>query len=121
MATSFFTFTIYFIPLLNSLFSNTLTFPLDIIYNTYLRRLENVNANCNLGDSNSKIVNYFCRFQVDTSNIKQIKLKSKFTFSQGKVTLVGITPLAKMSMNNLQEMDDKYSILLSSNPSIYIY
>ena len=23
-------------------------------------------------------------------------------------------------MNNLQEMDDKYSILLSSNPSIYI-
>ena len=48
MATSYFTFNIHFIPLLNSLFSNTLTFPLNVIYNTYLRRLEEVNANCNL-------------------------------------------------------------------------
>ena len=58
--------------------------------------------------------------QAETANIKQIKFLPKFKFSQGKVTLAGITPLAKISMNNLEEIDDKYSELLSSNPSIYI-
>ena len=120
MAPSYFTFSIHFILLINSLFSETLTFPLDIIYNTYLRRLEPVNANCKKGESNSQMVSYLCTAQADTANIKQIKLKPEFTFSQGKVTLAGTTPLAKMSMNNLGKMDDKYSTLLSSNQSIYI-
>ena len=120
MAPSYFTFSIHFIPLLNSLFSDTLTFILIIIHNTYLRRLENANAVCNKGESNSQMVNYDCRVEADTANIKQIKFEPEFTFSQGKVTLAGTSPLAKMSMNNLEKMDDKYSSLLSSNPSIYI-
>ena len=120
MAPSYFTFTIHFIPLLNSLFSDTLTFILNIIYNTYLRRLENANAVCNKGESNSKMVNYDCRVEAETANIKQIKFEPEFTFSQGKVKIAGPSPLAKMSMNNLDKMDDKYSSLLSSNPSIYI-
>ena len=120
MAPSYFTFTIHFIPLSNSLFSDTLTFILNIIYNTYLRRLENANAVCNKGESNSQMVNYDCRVEADTANIKQIKFEHEFTFSQGKVKIAGTSPLAKMSMNNLEKMDDKYSSLLSSNPSIYI-
>ena len=120
MATSYFTFSIHFISLLNSLFSDTLTFPVDIIYNTYLRRLEGANANCNKDDSSSEMVNYNCIVEANTGNIKQIKFEHTFTFSQGKVTLAGTTPLAKMSMKNLKEIDDKYSTLLSSNPSIYI-
>ena len=119
MAPSFFTFIIHFIPVVNSLFSDTLTFPLNIVYNTYLRRLEEVNANCNKGESNSKMVNYDCRVEAETANIKQIKFEPEFTFSQGSVKIAGSTPLAKMSMNNLKETD-KYSELLSSNPSIYI-
>ena len=120
MATSYFTFSIHFIPLLNSLFSNTLTFPLNVIYNTYLRRLEEVNANCNLGESSESMVNYLCRVQAETANIKQIKFEPNFKFSQGNVKIAGTTPLATMSMNNLQNIDDKYSKLLASNPSIYI-
>jgi hypothetical protein len=120
MAPSYFTFTIHFIPLLNSLFSDTLTFILNIIHNTYLRRLENANAVCNKGESNSQMVNYDCRVEADTANIKQIKFEPEFTFSQGNVKIAGTSPLAKMSMNNLDKMDDKYSTLLSSNPSIYI-
>ena len=116
MAPSYFTFSIHFIPLLNSLFSDTLTFILNIIHNTYLRRLENANAVCNKGESNSQMVNYDCRVEA----VKQIKFEPEFTFSQGKVKIAGTSPLAKMSMNNLEKMDDKYSSLLSSNPSIYI-
>ena len=120
MAPSYFTFSIHFIPLLNSLFSDTLTFILNIIYNTYLRRLENANAVCNKGESNSQMVNYDCRVEAETANIKQIKFEPEFTFSQGKVKIAGTSPLATMSMNNLEKMDDKYSKLLSSNPSIYL-
>ena len=58
--------------------------------------------------------------QADTSNIKQIKFDPNFKSSQGKVKVGSVTPLAKMSMNNLKEIDEKYSTLLSSNPSIYI-
>ena len=120
MASSYFTFIIHFISLTNSLLAKTLTFPLTIIYNTYLRRLDDVNANCDLEESNSEsMVNYNCKVEADTANIKQIKLQPTFTFSDGKVSLAGITPLAKMSMNNLQDTN-KYSSLLSSNPSIYI-
>ena len=66
------------------------------------------------------MVNYLSTAQADTSNIKQIKFDPNFKFSQGKVKVGGVTPLAKMSMNNLKEIDEKYSTLLSSNPSIYI-
>ena len=121
MASSYFTFNIHFIPVANSLFSDTLTFVLNIIYNTYLRRLEDVNANCNIDSSSSaSMINYLCRVQAETANIKQIKFETNFKFSQGNVKIAGTSPLGKMSMNNLQNIDDKYSKLLASNPSIYI-
>ena len=121
MASSYFTFNIHFIPVANSLISDTLTFVLNIIYNTYLRRLEDVNANCNIDSSSSaSMINYLCRVQAETANIKQIKFETNFKFSQGNVKIAGTSPLGKMSMNNLQNIDDKYSKLLASNPSIYI-
>ena len=121
MASSYFTFNIHFIPVANSLISDTLTFVLNIIYNTYLRRLEDVNANCNIDSSSSaSMINYLCRVQAETANIKQIKFEPNFKFSQGNVKIAGTSPLGKMSMNNLQNIDDKYSKLLASNPSIYI-
>lgn len=108
-----------FIPITNSLLSKALTFPLTIIYNTYFRLLDDINANCNLDESNSEsMFNYNCKVEVDTVNIKQIKLKPEYTFSDGKLSLAGITPVAKISMNNVA--DNKYNSLLSSNQSIYI-
>ena len=121
MASSYFTFNVHFIPVANSLFSDTLTFVLNIIYNTYLRRLEDVNANCNIDSgSSASMINYLCRVQAETANIKQIKFETNFKFSQGNVKIAGTSPLGKMSMNNLRNIDDKYSKLLASNPSIYI-
>ena len=107
MATSYFTFTTHFKPLINKLFSKILTFPLNVIYNNYLRRLKEVNASCKLDESNSQMVNYLCTAQAETANIKHIKLLSNFKFSQGKVKVAGITHLAKISMNNLEKIDEK--------------
>jgi len=103
MAIFFFTFTIHFKPLINRLFSKILTFLLNVIYNNYLRRLEEFNANCKLDESNSQMVNYTCTVQADTANIKQIRFEPKFSFSQGSVKVAGTTPLAKMSMNNFRQ------------------
>ena len=100
MLTSSFTFTIHFIPLLNYLYSKVLKFPLSIIYNTYIRRLEeNSYAECILDENkNQSSTNYFCEVQVPNTNIKQIKLQPSFNFvSQDKVLLVGISPIAKIS------------------------
>jgi len=99
-----------------------LKFILKIIYNTNSKNLENYFANCALDEVNTKtIVNYKCKIQTSTDNMKQIKFRSDFKFDQkNNIKLIGITPLAKMFMNNLQDVNDKYSNLLSYNISVYI-
>jgi hypothetical protein len=66
------------------------------------------------------MLSYLCEVQAPTANIKNIKVNPEFNFGNGKVSLAGITPLAKMSMNDLKKVGDKYDSLFSSNPSIYI-
>lgn len=123
MATSSFTFTIHFIPISHYLYSRVLKFPLSIIYNNYIRRNEeNSYSECTLGEyKNQSSTDYFCVVQVPNTNIKQIKLQPSFNFvSQDKVLLVGISPIATISIDNIQKINNKFANLLSSNPDIFI-
>ena len=95
-------------------------FPLIITYYTSLRGLKEQYTNCTLTNSQS-MISYICEVQAQTSNIKQIKSESNFNFlSQNNVNLIGITPLAKMFINNIQNIEDKYDILLNPNQTIFI-
>ena len=83
MQTSYFTFNIYLISVKNNIFSKFLKFILKIIYNTNSKNLENYFANCALDEVNTKtIVNYKCKIQTSTDNMKQIKFRSDFKFDQ---------------------------------------
>ena len=67
------------------------------------------------------MTSYLCQLQSPTSNIKGIKSEPDFNFlSQNNVNLIGITPLAKMFMNNIQNIEDKYNLLLNPNQTIFI-
>jgi hypothetical protein len=79
---SAFSFYIYFVSLLNSIYSKTLTIPITIDYNRILRHLETTETTCTLQDSDSeKKLQYKCEAQADTANIKQIQIQPNFTFS----------------------------------------
>lgn len=115
-----FSFMVHFVPIKNYLYSKYLMFPLIITYYTSLRGLKEQYTNCTLTNSQS-MISYICEVQAQTSNIKQIKSESNFNFlSQNNVNLIGITPLAKMFINNIQNIEDKYDILLNPNQTIFI-
>ena len=123
MAKKSFTFNTHFIPLTGSLYSKKLIFSGSIIYNNnYFRQLEDSNFACTLSKNNAQSsTNYLCEVQVQNKDIKQIKLLTNFMFtSQDKVLLTGITPIAKMSLNNINKIDTKFNNLLLSNPPIFI-
>ena len=117
-------FFVYFIPLTNTLYSTTLIIPLSILYYSALRSLEDSYAICTLNESNNQsAISYHCKVQTQNNNIKQIKLQSVSNFnftSQSNVDFKGITPIAKMFMNNLEKIDANINNLLESNPRIYI-
>ena len=123
MAKKSFTFNTHFIPLTGSLYSKKLIFSGRIIYNNnYFRQLEDSNFECTLSKNNAQSsTNYLCEVQIQNKDIKQIKLLTNFMFtSQDKVLLTGITPIAKMSLNNINKIDTKFNNLLLSNPPIFI-
>ena len=123
MAKKSFTFNTHFIPLTGSLYSKKLIFSASIIYNNnYFRQLEDSNFECTLSKNNAQSsTNYLCEVQIQNKDIKQIKLLTNFMFtSQDKVLLTGITPIAKMSLNNINKIDTKFNNLLLSNPPIFI-
>jgi hypothetical protein len=104
---SAFSFYIYFVSLLNSIYSKTLTIPITIDYNRILRNLETTETTCTLQDSSSeKKLQYKCEAQADTANIKQIQIQPNFTFSDQNVNLAGITPLANSYMSNIQKVSE---------------
>ena len=117
------TFSTYFINLTETAFSKELIFPLPIIYdNTSIEGINDNYPKCSLNENAKPTINYFCEVQVQNENIKRIKFKPNFNFTgQSKVSLVGITPLARMNMNNLLKIDNKFNYLLLSNMSIYIF
>ena len=122
MKTASFTFIIYFVLVKNSIHAKNIIITIVIIYNSYLRRLENHEAVCTLDETNTNsIIGYKCNVQAPTANIRQIKLEDNFNFgSDNNMKLVGITPIAKLFMENLQEANDNYGNLLSSENTVYI-
>ena len=104
---SAFSFYIYFVSLLNSIYSKTLTIPITIDYNRILRNLETTETTCTLQDSDSeKKLQYKCEAQADTANIKQIQIQPNFTFSDQNVNLAGITSVANSYMSNIQKVSE---------------
>ena len=60
------------------------------------------------------------KYQIQILN-KLSKLQPSFNFvSQDKVLLVGISPIATISIDNIQKINNKFDNLLSSNPVIFI-
>jgi len=123
--TSYFSFNIYFVPTKNAIYSNRLTFPIEIIYNNLLRTLQNQNneANCTkVNDENEELkIRYSCEHQTKTDNIKQIKVNTNFTFgSQNNISLIGISPFATIFMDNLQNVQNKFNNLSNPDSKIYV-
>ena len=119
---SYFTFNIYFLPVINSIFSNNLIFPISVSYNSNIRLLlsKELEGNCNLIKiyTDSKY-EFFCTVETETKNIKQIKANPKFNFtSQKNIKVIGETPIAKMYMNNLKLIDEKFDEF--NNSFVYI-
>ena len=106
----YFSFYIYFITVINNIYSNKLIFPITVIYNSNIRLLKELGANCTLRNINTNLIyQYFCLVETETSNIRQIKINPEFIFlSQNNIKVISITPFAKMYMNNLELIDDKY-------------
>ena len=120
-----FTFNIYLTPTKNTLYTKLIQFPMIITYNRNIRRLlKETKANCTLDLVKSDIkYKYYCHVDEETNNIKEVKLIPDFYFvPQVNVTLTGISPLAKMFMNNmitLMHQDNIYGSLLE-NAFVYI-
>ena len=120
MHKSFFFFNIYFIPTKNIIYSNTLIFPIIITYYTNIRSLKELQGNCTLQETNmDSKYKYLCKVEGDTSNIKQIRILPDFKFiSQENITLIGITPFAKMYMDNVQLIGENFNYI--DNSTIYL-
>ena len=122
MQSSFFTFVIHFIPVKNIIFSKFVKFTVNIIYKTFLRRLQNYSSNCILVEtSTQKIVSYKCNVEVSTKNIKQIEFETDLKFDpKNHIKLIGITPFVKNLKDNLQEVNNIFTKLFTSNTTIYV-
>ena len=105
-----FSFFIYFIRLLQSLSYRKLRFPVRIDYQRLLRSLQDtqVNVDCTLEETESENqMKYSCQAPADTSRINNIKVVPEFTFDDKNISLAGITPLANMYMEKLQDVKDE--------------
>ena len=93
---------------------------LIINYNERIRILEEKEIECYLKKKNkTNIVSFFCETEIKNSNIKNVKIIPKFNFiNQTNITIIGLTPFARMYINNLQDIDDKYDNL--ENYIVYI-
>ena len=106
---SLISFYIYFVPVKNYLHSQKVRFAINIHYFSLLRLLQNKETVCTLENTPQSNQNkYLCLFQAETLKIKSIESNSEFTFeSDDDVVIIGITPLARMYMDNLQFIDNK--------------
>ena len=114
-------FTVIFILILNDIYSNLMKVHLIINYNERIRILEEkeLEIDCYLKTNNKKIASYFCETGIRNSNIKQVKIIPNFNFVyQNNIKVIGSTPFARMFMNNLQDIEDKYDNL--ENFFVYI-
>ena len=96
-------FYIYFVPVKNYLHSQKIWFPINIHYISLLRFLQSKEAICTLKNSHQSNQNkYLCIVHAEALKIRSIEGNPEFTFeSDDDVVIIGITPLAKMFMDNL--------------------
>ena len=113
LSSSSISFNILFTQILNEIYSNLMKVPLIIIYNENISLLEEKEIECYLKEKNiTNIVSFFCETEIKNSNIKNVKIIPKFNFiNQTNITIIGLTPFARMYINNLQDIDDKYDNL----------
>ena len=115
-------FNILFTQILNEIYSNSTKAPLIVISNDNIRILEEkeIEIECYLKEKKTtNIVSFFCETVIKNSNIKNVKIIPKFNFNnQINITIIGLTPFARMYINNLQDIDDKYDNL--ENNIVYI-
>ncbi len=117
---SYFSFYTYFAPINNTIISKKLNFPIIISYETNMRVLKETEGDCTLNEIITPLnYQYSCEVHEDTSNIKSISVQPDFIFlSQKDIDVIGITPLAKMFMNNLLMCDERFDKI--SNSTIYL-
>ena len=113
---SSFSFNLYLLLLKNYIYSNNLKAPVTVVSNSNIRLLKELEANCNLNKIYDGIkYEYECVVEAEISNIKQIKLNPEFNFlSQGNIKL-SETPFARMFMDHLELIDEKYDNFGNSN------
>jgi len=104
----------------NNLYSKRLRIPAIITYYNNIRSLKETEANCTLqNDLSDSKYQYLCEIYEETKNIKQIRVVPEFDFvTQENVTVIGISPIAKMFMGNIQNIDERYNLI--SNSTVYI-
>ena len=113
---SSFSFNLYLLLLKNYIYSKNLKVPVTVDYNSKIRLLKELESNCNLNKIYDGIkYEYECVVEAEISNIKQIKLNPEFNFlSQGNIKL-SETPFARMFMDHLELIDEKYDNFGNSN------
>ena len=117
---SFFSFYLYLGAVQNIIYFNFLRFPVSISFRTNIRLLKETEANRTRQNSLYDIeYQYLCEVYGDRKNMGQIQIKPEFNFgTQSNVGLAGITPFANQFMNDVQNADDSYGIMLNS--TVYI-
>ena len=96
------------------MFSYNLTMSVQLINNKTEKILEN-QAYCEKVDGNLEIVAYSCNVVADVSNVNSIKIEPDFNFESQDIKIVGISPIALVLMENVQNAKGKYDTLLESN------
>ena len=103
----------------NYVYSTLLNVTIIFNYNRALRRLEEKKGICTLEkngiNSNAK---YLCKVQSDNSNIKSAKILPNIVFNSPDNITLHMTPIAKMFLNNIQNIKDQFNYF--SDVQIYI-
>ena len=90
-----------------------------------LRLLQNTLAFCDKVSNDNIKVKYLCKFKIANTNIKRIECLEDFSFSQKKVKVISLTPIARKYINNLQNIEDidlfAYNIYILNNAINNIY
>ena len=116
------TFNVYYGVIKGSFFSQKLKIHVTITTNRLLRSLQEYEADCIfIREEKNNFLPYLCEISEAIDNIKSVKVSSEPQFSSfSPNTIVMISPLAEINMDNIQEASDDISNLLNANLTIYI-
>ena len=115
---SHFSFFIYFIPIINTIYSKTVNFQVILDFDTNMRILKETEGNCTFEYATDFKYQYLCNVYEDTVHIKSMKILPDFKFISQDIDIIGISPLFKMLMNDLLSYDNRYNVL--SNSTVYL-